>query len=93
MSPPQRKIPVIGDEDLSIWQARTGKFVTPILPQRAANMPAAAVVAELQRYAASVGLTLTCRCTRCGSPLWNAKSISRKLGPTCRRRIAPGATK
>lgn len=48
-------------------------------------MPAAAVVAELQKYAASVGLVLTARCTRCGAPLWAPRSVSVKLGPTCRK--------
>jgi hypothetical protein len=52
------------------------------------NMPAVAVVAELQKYAASVGLVLTARCTRCGAPLWASQSISTKLGPTCRKQKA-----
>lgn len=49
------------------------------------NMPAAAVVAELQRYASSVGLSLTARCMRCGAPLWAPQSLNAKLGPKCRR--------
>lgn len=56
----------------------------------ARNMPTAAVVAELQVYAAGVGLVLSCRCTRCGSPLFAAKSVSRKLGPVCARLTGGG---
>jgi hypothetical protein len=57
-------------------------------PGPAVNMPAAAVVAELQMYAQSVGLVLAARCTRCGAPLWASRSVSAKLGPTCRKQEA-----
>ncbi|WP_350225118.1 DUF6011 domain-containing protein [Arthrobacter sp. efr-133-R2A-120] len=57
--------------------------------QHAASMPAAAVVAELQKYAAAMGLTLTARCRRCGAPLWAARSLHAKLGPVCRARTEP----
>ncbi|MFD1845340.1 DUF6011 domain-containing protein [Arthrobacter flavus] len=46
--------------------------------------PTAAVIAEMQRYADSVGLVLTTRCTRCKAPLWNPKSLHHHLGPVCR---------
>lgn len=59
--------------------------------RRAKNMPAQAVVAELQKYARSVGLVLCCRCAACGAPLFNAESVSKKLGPTCRRRSGDAA--
>lgn len=82
--PPNRKAPDVGIRDSS-ENIATGRVAYPILPEGARNLPAAAVVAELQKYAASVGLSLTCRCARCGSPLWNARSVSAKLGPSCRR--------
>lgn len=50
------------------------------------NVPAAAVIAELQRYAAFVGLVLTARCANCGRPLFAAASVHARLGPTCRKR-------
>lgn len=50
------------------------------------TVPAAAVIAELQRYAAFVGLVLTARCATCGRPLFAAASIHARRGPTCRRR-------
>jgi len=50
------------------------------------NVPAAAVIAELQRYAAFVGLVLTARCVNCGRPLFAAASVHDRIGPTCRAR-------
>ncbi|MBG6218435.1 hypothetical protein IWX75_002918 [Arthrobacter sp. CAN_A6] len=51
------------------------------------SAPAAAVIAEMQRYAASVGMVLTSRCIRCKAPLWNAKSLHHHLGPICRAKL------
>ncbi len=48
------------------------------------SRPAVAVIAELQAYAASVGMTLTTRCIRCKAPLWNPVSLHHHLGPVCR---------
>lgn len=48
------------------------------------SKPAVAVIAELQTYAASVGMTLTTQCARCKAPLWNPVSLHHHLGPVCR---------
>lgn len=49
--------------------------------------PSDVSLAILRKSAAAFGLTLCCRCSRCGSPLWNTRSVSAKLGPVCRKRV------
>lgn len=56
----------------------------PATRQHATN-PSDITLAILRASAAAFGLSLTCRCTRCGAPLWAARSVSAKLGPKCRR--------
>ena len=57
----------------------------PPVTQRA--NPSDVTLAILRRSAAAFGLTLCCRCSRCNAPLWNARSVSAKLGPVCRTRV------
>lgn len=52
------------------------------------NKPAAAVLAELQEYANSMGLVLTARCIRCGAPLTKPESIAVHIGPKCKNKEA-----
>jgi hypothetical protein len=48
--------------------------------------PSDVTLAILQRTAAAFGLSVVCRCTRCGAPLRSSRSVAAKLGPTCARR-------
>lgn len=73
-------------KDQGDWPRPNPNYGTSNAMQHAATMPAAAVVAQLQVYAAAMGLSLTARCRRCGAPLWAAQSLHVKLGPVCRRR-------
>lgn len=41
-------------------------------------------MAEMQHFAQSIGLVLVIRCSQCGQPLFDPKSISLGLGPVCR---------
>lgn len=41
-------------------------------------------IAEIQARAAALGLVIATRCTDCGAPLFDPKSISLGVGPVCR---------
>lgn len=41
-------------------------------------------VSEIQARAAALGLVLATRCSHCGSPLFDPKSITLGIGPVCR---------
>lgn len=47
-------------------------------------------MAEMQHFAQSIGLVLVIRCSHCGQPLFDPKSISLGIGPVCRRRHENG---
>lgn len=41
-------------------------------------------VSEIQARATALGLVVATRCSHCGSPLFDPKSISIGIGPVCR---------
>ncbi|WP_453985164.1 DUF6011 domain-containing protein [Brevibacterium casei] len=50
-------------------------------------------VSEIQARAAALGLVVAVRCSHCGQPLFDPKSISLGIGPVCRAKMHndPGA--
>ncbi|MGO3072437.1 MAG: hypothetical protein ACTIID_12885 [Brevibacterium linens] len=45
-------------------------------------------LAEVQEFATANGMAVTSRCTICGAPIWDPKSLAARAGSTCRRRHA-----
>lgn len=60
---------------------------TTSIIQAASLMPPAALIAEVQIWAASVGFICTRKCTRCGAPLYAAASLARGIGPKCSKAV------
>lgn len=43
-------------------------------------------LAEVQEFATANGMAVTSRCTICGAPIWDPKSLAARAGSACRKR-------